>query len=64
LRKLDETSRERLKEVARKISRTPYWLIKQAIFSYLETLESGTRLPELARSRSAAAKATSTCRTH
>lgn len=45
--KLDEATRERLKEAARRIDRTPHWLIKQAIYSYLETLESGTTLPEL-----------------
>ncbi|WP_312921344.1 trifunctional transcriptional regulator/proline dehydrogenase/L-glutamate gamma-semialdehyde dehydrogenase [Stutzerimonas nitrititolerans] len=45
--KLDEATRDRLKEAARKIDRTPHWLIKQAIFSYLETLENGTRMPEL-----------------
>ncbi|WP_285961307.1 trifunctional transcriptional regulator/proline dehydrogenase/L-glutamate gamma-semialdehyde dehydrogenase [Pseudomonas tohonis] len=45
--KLDEATRERLKEAARQIDRTPHWLIKQAIYSYLETLESGKTLPEL-----------------
>lgn len=45
--KLDEATRDRLKEAARKIERTPHWLIKQAIFSYLEGLESGMTLPEL-----------------
>ncbi|GLZ88858.1 bifunctional protein PutA [Metapseudomonas resinovorans] len=45
--KLDEATRDRLKEAARKIERTPHWLIKQAIFSYLEALESGMTLPEL-----------------
>ncbi|AYF87507.1 trifunctional transcriptional regulator/proline dehydrogenase/L-glutamate gamma-semialdehyde dehydrogenase [Pseudomonas sp. JS3066] len=45
--KLDEATRDRLKEAARRIERTPHWLIKQAIFSYLEALESGMTLPEL-----------------
>ncbi|MCY1280117.1 Bifunctional protein PutA [compost metagenome] len=45
--KLDEATRDRLKEAARRIERTPHWLIKQAIFSYLEALESGITLPEL-----------------
>ncbi|PAU56325.1 trifunctional transcriptional regulator/proline dehydrogenase/L-glutamate gamma-semialdehyde dehydrogenase [Pseudomonas indica] len=45
--KLDEATRERLKEAARKIDRTPHWLIKQAIYSYLATLESGVSMPEL-----------------
>ncbi|MBW7983872.1 trifunctional transcriptional regulator/proline dehydrogenase/L-glutamate gamma-semialdehyde dehydrogenase [Enterobacillus tribolii] len=45
--KLDETTRERLKAAAQKIDRTPHWVIKQAIFTYLEHLESGQSLPEL-----------------
>ncbi|MFP8967513.1 trifunctional transcriptional regulator/proline dehydrogenase/L-glutamate gamma-semialdehyde dehydrogenase [Pokkaliibacter sp. CJK22405] len=39
--KLDEPTRERLKDAARRIDRTPHWLIKQAIFTYLEQLEKG-----------------------
>ncbi|TBV06607.1 trifunctional transcriptional regulator/proline dehydrogenase/L-glutamate gamma-semialdehyde dehydrogenase [Stutzerimonas kirkiae] len=45
--KLDEATRERLKQAAKTIDRTPHWLIKQAIYSYLETLESGATLTEL-----------------
>ncbi|PXF29229.1 transcriptional regulator [Pokkaliibacter plantistimulans] len=45
--KLDDATRERLKEAARSIDRTPHWVIKQAIFSYLEKLENGAALPEL-----------------
>ncbi|MCI4183485.1 hypothetical protein MRP14_18890, partial [Dickeya dianthicola] len=45
--KLDEATRERLKAVAQRIDRTPHWLIKQAIFSYLERLESGADTPEI-----------------
>jgi len=45
--KLDEGTRDRLKEAAHKIDRTPHWLIKQAIFSYLERLENGDTLPEI-----------------
>jgi len=37
--KLDEGVRERLKEVAGKLNRTPHWLIKQAIHQQLDTLE-------------------------
>lgn len=37
--KLDEATRERIKIAASHIDRTPHWLIKQAIFSYLEQLE-------------------------
>lgn len=37
--KLDDETRERIKAAASRIDRTPHWLIKQAIFSYLEQLE-------------------------
>lgn len=43
--KLDEATRERIKLAAGQIDRTPHWLIKQAIFNYLEHLESGAGLP-------------------
>jgi len=39
--KLDDASRERLKRAAQSIDRTPHWLIKQAIFTYLEQIERG-----------------------
>lgn len=39
--KLDDAARDRLKRVAQSIDRTPHWLIKQAIFSYLEQIERG-----------------------
>src|SRR5476649_211300 len=45
--KLDETTRDRLKVAAQGIDRTPHWLIKQAIYSYLERLENGDALPEI-----------------
>uniref|UniRef100_UPI000475CBA9 hypothetical protein n=1 Tax=Pseudomonas asplenii TaxID=53407 RepID=UPI000475CBA9 len=45
--KLDDPTRERLKAAAHSIDRTPHWLIKQAIFNYLEKLESGATLSEL-----------------
>ncbi|WP_428943362.1 trifunctional transcriptional regulator/proline dehydrogenase/L-glutamate gamma-semialdehyde dehydrogenase [Pantoea sp. FN060301] len=44
--KLDEATRERIKLAAGQIDRTPHWLIKQAIFNYLEQLEKGATLPE------------------
>ncbi|AYH29572.1 trifunctional transcriptional regulator/proline dehydrogenase/L-glutamate gamma-semialdehyde dehydrogenase [Pectobacterium parmentieri] len=44
--KLDEETRERIKAAAQRIDRTPHWLIKQAIFHYLERLESGLDTPE------------------
>ena len=45
--KLDDPTRERLKAAATSIDRTPHWLIKQAIFNYLEKLEGGGTLTEL-----------------
>ena len=45
--KLDDATRERIKTAATRIDRTPHWLIKQAIFNYLERLESDEGLPEL-----------------
>ncbi|VDR28354.1 Bifunctional protein putA [Raoultella terrigena] len=45
--KLDEATRERIKSAASRIDRTPHWLIKQAIFNYLEKLENDESLPEL-----------------
>ncbi|GLH34798.1 trifunctional transcriptional regulator/proline dehydrogenase/L-glutamate gamma-semialdehyde dehydrogenase [Pseudomonas putida] len=45
--KLDDPTRERLKAAAQSIDRTPHWLIKQAIFNYLEKLEGGATLTEL-----------------
>lgn len=39
--KLDDATRERLKLAAQQLDRTPHWLIKQAIFSYLEQVEGG-----------------------
>ncbi|MCV3305706.1 transcriptional regulator, partial [Leclercia adecarboxylata] len=45
--KLDDATRERIKSAATRIDRTPHWLIKQAIFNYLEKLESNDDLPEL-----------------
>ena len=45
--KLDDATRERLKQAAQSLDRTPHWLIKQAIFNYLEKLEGGATLSEL-----------------
>ncbi|NYT80758.1 trifunctional transcriptional regulator/proline dehydrogenase/L-glutamate gamma-semialdehyde dehydrogenase [Alcaligenaceae bacterium] len=45
--KLDEATRNRLKEAARKLDRSPHWVIKQSIFSYLESLDSGVSVTEL-----------------
>lgn len=45
--KLDDATRERIKMAALRIDRTPHWLIKQAIFSYLDKLENSDTLPEL-----------------
>lgn len=45
--KVDDMLRTRLKAAAQRIERTPHWLIKQAIFAYLERIESGALPPEL-----------------
>ncbi|WP_374439175.1 trifunctional transcriptional regulator/proline dehydrogenase/L-glutamate gamma-semialdehyde dehydrogenase [Pseudomonas panipatensis] len=45
--KLDDATRERLKQAAQLLDRTPHWLIKQAIFNYLERVEGGLTPPEL-----------------
>ncbi|WP_425858533.1 trifunctional transcriptional regulator/proline dehydrogenase/L-glutamate gamma-semialdehyde dehydrogenase [Aeromonas sp. INTO2] len=44
--KLDEATRDRLKQAAQTLDRTPHWLIKQAIFTYLEQLDRGLTPPE------------------
>ncbi|MCE1782516.1 hypothetical protein LWT85_27455, partial [Enterobacter hormaechei] len=45
--KLDEATRDRIKAAAQRIDRTPHWLIKQAIFNYLERLENDEQIAEL-----------------
>jgi RHH-type proline utilization regulon transcriptional repressor/proline dehydrogenase/delta 1-pyrroline-5-carboxylate dehydrogenase len=45
--KVDDLLRARLKEAAARLERTPHWLIKQAIFAYLEKIEHGQLPPEL-----------------
>ncbi|MEX0446200.1 trifunctional transcriptional regulator/proline dehydrogenase/L-glutamate gamma-semialdehyde dehydrogenase [Xenorhabdus sp. SGI246] len=45
--KLDEATRDRIKAAAQRIERTPHWLIKQAIFNYLERLENEEKIPEI-----------------
>ncbi len=45
--KVDDLLRTRLKEAAARLERTPHWLIKQAIFAYLEKIEHGQVPPEL-----------------
>ncbi|HEV3104526.1 MAG TPA: trifunctional transcriptional regulator/proline dehydrogenase/L-glutamate gamma-semialdehyde dehydrogenase [Trinickia sp.] len=45
--KVDDLLRSRLKEAASRLERTPHWLIKQAIFAYLEKIEHGQLPPEL-----------------
>lgn len=39
--KLDGQTRDRLKQAAQQIDRTPHWIIKQAIFNALNQIESG-----------------------
>ncbi|WP_118183745.1 trifunctional transcriptional regulator/proline dehydrogenase/L-glutamate gamma-semialdehyde dehydrogenase [Paraburkholderia phosphatilytica] len=45
--KVDDLLRSRLKDAAARLERTPHWLIKQAIFAYLEKIEHGQLPPEL-----------------
>ncbi|MBU4612562.1 trifunctional transcriptional regulator/proline dehydrogenase/L-glutamate gamma-semialdehyde dehydrogenase [Achromobacter sp. GG226] len=42
--KVDEPLRNRIKEAAAQVGRTPHWLIKQAIYSLLDDIERG-RMP-------------------
>ncbi len=44
--KLDETARKRISLAAQRMDRTPHWLIKQAIFRYLDELERGALPPD------------------
>src|SRR5215471_3324919 len=52
--KVDDLLRSRLKDAATRLERTPHWLIKQAIFAYLEKIEHGQLPPELSGQVSAA----------
>ncbi|MGI4813340.1 MAG: trifunctional transcriptional regulator/proline dehydrogenase/L-glutamate gamma-semialdehyde dehydrogenase [Janthinobacterium lividum] len=45
--KVDDRLRARLRDAAQRVERTPHWLIKQAIFAYLERIEAGERPLEL-----------------
>ncbi len=45
--KVDDLLRTRLKDATTRLERTPNWLIKQAIFAYLERIEHGQLPPEL-----------------
>jgi RHH-type proline utilization regulon transcriptional repressor/proline dehydrogenase/delta 1-pyrroline-5-carboxylate dehydrogenase len=52
--KVDDLLRSRLRDAATRLERTPHWLIKQAIFAYLERIEHGQLPPELSGTTSAA----------
>lgn len=43
--KLDDATRERLKEAAQQIAQPPHWMINQAIFNYLEQIDGGLTPP-------------------
>ncbi|KMY85433.1 Transcriptional repressor of PutA and PutP / Proline dehydrogenase (Proline oxidase) / Delta-1-pyrroline-5-carboxylate dehydrogenase [Candidatus Paraburkholderia calva] len=45
--KVDDLLRSRLKDAAARVEGTPHWLIKPAIFAYLERIEHGQLPPEL-----------------
>ncbi len=51
--KVDDLLRSRLKDAAARLERTPHWLIKQAIFAYLEKIEHGQLPAELSGTRGA-----------
>ena len=52
--KVDDLLRSRLKDAAARLERTPHWLIKQAIFAYLEKIEHGQFPVELSGNPGAA----------
>ncbi|HTJ95238.1 MAG TPA: trifunctional transcriptional regulator/proline dehydrogenase/L-glutamate gamma-semialdehyde dehydrogenase [Pararobbsia sp.] len=58
--KVDEPLRARLRDAAQRIERTPHWLIKQAIFAYLEKIEGGQLPPELTGALNGATSASGT----
>ncbi|KVX09145.1 transcriptional regulator [Burkholderia ubonensis] len=45
--KVDDLLRSRLKDGAARLDRTPHWLIKQAIYTYLQKIEEGEKPAEL-----------------
>jgi len=49
--KVDDLLRSRLKEAASRLERTPHWLIKQAIFAYLEKSSMGSCPPSFRAQR-------------
>ncbi|WP_250514273.1 trifunctional transcriptional regulator/proline dehydrogenase/L-glutamate gamma-semialdehyde dehydrogenase [Caballeronia sp. INDeC2] len=58
--KVDDLLRSRLKDAATRLERTPHWLIKQAIFAYLERIEHGQLPPELSGANGASEMADAT----
>ena len=46
--KMDEALRERVREAAQTLGRTPHWLIKQAVLQMVEAVERGQVQPEAA----------------
>src|SRR5690606_8093662 len=44
--RLDDATRERLAAAARRLDRTPQWLVRQAVFDFLEQLDSTGALSE------------------
>ena len=39
--KVDDLLRERIRNAAQNLNRTPHWLIKQAVLQYVDALERG-----------------------
>lgn len=49
--KLDESTKQRIKAAAAALDRTPHWLMKHAIATFLAKVEAGATLEELVEPR-------------
>lgn len=47
--KVDDTTKQRLKEAAEKIDRSPHWLLKHAALDWLSRIDTGATLTDLIR---------------
>ena len=41
--KMDDALKERVRQAAQGLERTPHWLVKQAVLQYVEALERGEK---------------------
>ncbi|RQZ83548.1 trifunctional transcriptional regulator/proline dehydrogenase/L-glutamate gamma-semialdehyde dehydrogenase [Burkholderia cenocepacia] len=62
--KVNDGLRARLKSAAAQLDRTPHWLIKQAVFTYLDTVEAGNFPPEPAAAESGSSIVVTTAEQH